>query len=386
MKKKILFINGHLNTGGVEKALTDILRNWDYDRYDVDLLLLEDLGDYAPQLPEQVNIILKPLQNTYGSFPGCITRCIRKQDWFSLRMRLHMLMASRLGGRMLKPAGRLLLGRHHYDCVIGFRPGFSTEFAAFAIKADRRIAWWHHGEVVPSQRSFPASAQFCDAVAVVSDSCREMVSREFPELADKLVTVHNMLDVSAVQQKAAAFDPYPEKDTLHIVSVGRLSPEKHFDNAIFAAKQLKRRGIGFKWHLVGDGMLWDALRQKAAELDVADCFIFEGNQVNPYPYIKHADLFVHPSYVESFGIVVTEALALGVPCVVTKSTGVMDFLTDGKNAVFTDPNPESLSEKVFETLRNDVLRKQLRETACCPEVFSPDKVMKKIYVLLEPDK
>ena len=44
-KKKVLFINGHLNVGGVEKSLTDILRHMDYDQYEVDLLLLEDTGD-----------------------------------------------------------------------------------------------------------------------------------------------------------------------------------------------------------------------------------------------------------------------------------------------------------------------------------------------------
>ena len=46
MKKKILFINGHLNTGGVEKSLADILRKIDLNKFDVKLLLLENYGDY----------------------------------------------------------------------------------------------------------------------------------------------------------------------------------------------------------------------------------------------------------------------------------------------------------------------------------------------------
>ena len=43
--KKLLFINGHLNTGGVEKSLLDILQHIDYSQYHVDLLLLEGRGD-----------------------------------------------------------------------------------------------------------------------------------------------------------------------------------------------------------------------------------------------------------------------------------------------------------------------------------------------------
>lgn len=52
MKKTLLLINGHINTGGVEKSLIDILKQLDYTHFDVDLLLLEELGDYAAELPQ----------------------------------------------------------------------------------------------------------------------------------------------------------------------------------------------------------------------------------------------------------------------------------------------------------------------------------------------
>lgn len=65
--KKLLFINGHLITGGVEKSLLDILKHLDYEKFEVDLLLLEELGDYASEIPEQVHVQLRCLKNTYGS-------------------------------------------------------------------------------------------------------------------------------------------------------------------------------------------------------------------------------------------------------------------------------------------------------------------------------
>ena len=58
-KTDILFVNGHLNVGGVERSLIDTLKHLDYDKFNVDLLLLEDLGNYACEVPKQVNIILK---------------------------------------------------------------------------------------------------------------------------------------------------------------------------------------------------------------------------------------------------------------------------------------------------------------------------------------
>ena len=44
--QNVLFINGHLNTGGVERSLVDILRHMDDTKYTVDVLLLEEKGDY----------------------------------------------------------------------------------------------------------------------------------------------------------------------------------------------------------------------------------------------------------------------------------------------------------------------------------------------------
>ena len=86
---------------------------------------------------------------------------------------------------------------------------------------------------------------------------------------------------------------------------------------------------------------------------------------------------------ESFGIVVTEALALGIPCVVTKSAGVTGFLQDGENALLTEQNPDDLAEKVLLVLTDEPLREKLRGNARCPARFLPEAVMESIEALLE---
>ena len=382
-KKKLLFINGHLNTGGVEKALLDILTHLDYDRYEVDLLLTENLGDYILQLPPQVNVLLRSIEGTYGPLFKVIPQSIRNRDWFSLKMRLIFLLMRFAGNEKISLAGNLLTDGKIYDCAIGFRRGFCTQIACHAVKAKRRITWWHHGAVNVDEASYIAEVENCDQIVAVSEGCRQMLTDAMPELGDRLITIHNMLDLDSVKAKANCFDPYQEKNLMHIVCVGRLVSEKHFENTIYAAKQLKSQGFAFKWHLVGDGVLRDELMQKAEAANVTDCFVFEGNQVNPYPYMKHADLFVHPSYVESFGIVVTEALALGVPCVVTKSTGVQDFLRDGENALLTEQNPESLAEKVNQIMEDRELYSKIKDNTRCPKQFLPKVVVGKIESLLE---
>lgn len=380
-KQKILFINGHLNAGGVERSLVDILKHMDYTKYAVDLLLLEDTGDYASELPPEVNVLFRDLHNTYGSFASSVRRCIAARDWMCLRLRTLFLLRKFLGSRALKSAATLLLGEHHYDCVIGFRPGICADLAGYSVKAKRRITWWHHGEFYVDRVAYGAMCSRMDAVAVVSRACREMLQDHLPKLADKLICVPNMLDASAILQKVE-HTPYAKND-LCIVSVGRFAPEKHFENIVPAAKALQAMNLVFMWHIVGDGSERARVEMLITENGLKDYVILEGSKTNPYPYMKYADLFVHPSYIESQGMTVLEAMALGVPCVVTKSRGPCEFIEDGINGLLTEQVPEDLTAKVLEILKNHALYQRIKENTVCPEQFAPDRVMKQIEELID---
>lgn len=379
--KHILFINGHLNTGGVERSLVDVLKHMDYEKYAVDLLLLEDTGDYASELPPEVNVLFRDLHNTYGGFALSVRRCIAARDWMCLRLRLLFLLRKIFGTGALKPAADILLGKHYYDCVIAFRPGICSDLAAYSVQADRKITWWHHGEFNVDRAAYGDMCSKMNAVAVVSQSCKAMLQEKLPELESKLVCIPNMLDAVAIGQKAGN-SPYTG-DMLHIVSVGRLAPEKHFENVFPAAKALRQAGIDFAWHVIGDGPERSKLETLIAENDLKDHVILDGSKTNPYPYMKYADLFVHPSYVESQGLTVLEAMALGVPCVVTKSRGPCEFIEDGVNGLLTEQSPESLTEKVLSILTDKTLFQSIKENTVCPEQFAPDRVMKQIEELID---
>ncbi len=379
--KKLLFINGHLNAGGVEKSLIDILTHLDYTKYEVDLLLFEGLGDYAEQLPTQVHVKLCDLKNTYGAVLPSLLRCIKENDWFCFRMRLIFLLVKLFGVEKLSLSQNLLTGGKHYDCAIGFRSGFCTQIASFAVNADRRITWWHHGKVNVDQ-SYLTDVRNCDQIVVVSDSCQKMLSEVFPSLSSKMVVIPNMLDVTEIREKSKAFFPDMDNEDIQIVSVGRLAEEKHFENAVYAASFLKHEGIAFQWHLVGDGPARTELEDQVKSLGLADCFFFKGNQTNPYPYLKSADLFAHPSYVESQGIVVMEAMALGIPCVVTKSLGPCEFIQDNENGILTEQSPEDFAEKVMQIFSNQQLYQKIKNNTACPNQFLPEQIMLKIDELL----
>lgn len=86
---------------------------------------------------------------------------------------------------------------------------------------------------------------------------------------------------------------------------------------------------------------------------------------------------------ESQGLTVLEAMALGIPCVVTKSRGPCEFIEDGVNGLLTEQSPESLTEKVLEILNDKKLYQCIKENKKCPEQFSPKSVMKQIEALID---
>ena len=348
--KHILFINGHLNSGGVERSLIDILKHFNYKKYAVDLLLLEDIGDYASELPSEVNLIYKDIHNTYGSFVNSVNTCFIKHDYLCLRLRILFLLRKFIGEKALRPAAEILLGKHHYDCAIAFRAGICSDLVAYSVNANRKITWWHHGEFNLDHSTYTRMCLRVDAVVAVSDSCCEMLRSEVPEVSDILLCIPNMVDYETILQKSGE-SPYLQ-NCLQIVSVGRLAPEKHFENAICVAALIVNSGIiDFEWHIVGDGSEFQKLDSLIKEKNLEKYVILEGNKPNPYPYMRYADLFVHPSYVESQGVTVLEAMSLGVPCVVTKSRGPCEFIEDGVNGLLAEQSPESLTEKVLEILK-----------------------------------
>ena len=92
-RRKILFINGHLNVGGVEKSLVDLL-NWiDYSCYDIDLLLLEDKGDYLSQLPSAVNVIYRSTKSVYGPFWWLLQKNLSAKNYADILFRIIMILS-----------------------------------------------------------------------------------------------------------------------------------------------------------------------------------------------------------------------------------------------------------------------------------------------------
>ena len=357
-KKKLLFVNGHLNVGGVEKSLADLLSNLDYHKYDVDLLLLEDKGTYLQQIPKEVNIIFFNTTKAYGPLLKSIFLNLFTLQWSMIWYRIILLIANKLGKTYLSLLRYILSLKSIYDVAIAYRPGICADIVAYTVKSKKKIVWWHHGEInisLSEINEYNKTWYLFDNIVTVSNACKKMLEQTFNNHSNKIIVIPNMIDIIQIVKKAGDMSPYNKNTRIKFVSVGRLCTEKHFEDTINVVTQLLNDEIkDFHWYIIGDGNLRKKLETLIKEHCVGNYITLLGKKNNPYPWIKYADIYVHPSYVESQGLAILEAMTLNTPCVVCRSAGSSEFVIDGVNAIMTEPNPISLYNGVLKMIKSKV--------------------------------
>ena len=388
-KKSILFVNGHLNVGGVEKALVDLLFWFDYDKYDVDLLLIQGRGDYENRLPANVRIIECDTRLQEGSILKSLLKNLIRFRLRSVCYRMVQFVASKIGGHVFKLLHYILPIRSRYDIAISFRPDHCAEIVAYASNAKKKYCWWHHGAVDLSEEQIHNIRCLWDnfnQIVTVSEGCKIMLQDRFGLKQDRITVIPNLIDIDYIESLAGSISPYDKEIRTILVSLSRLSPEKHIDNAIVAAKFLIDRGVtNFVWYIIGDGDCIGVIKELINSNGLNEHFVITGKLVNPYPYLKYADLFVHPSYVESQGIAVLEAMSLAVPVVATKSSGTESFMIGGNNGLLVDRGGAALAEGVFTLLNMDksqleIITSNARSTV--KGIYAPRSVMDAVERLI----
>ena len=382
-KRKILFVNGHMRYGGVERSLLDVLSNINYEKYDVDLLLIEGKGEYYSDIAPQVNIIFKNLSNTHGSFIKSIVQCIKKKDLLSLLARIIFLGRKLIHPNLLMLLSVPLLGRKSYDFAVAYRPGLCTDLVYYAINAKNKTTWWHHGEMNLSDNQLREFEKICTKlknIVIVSKASEKMLLEAIPSIRKFTTIIPNMIDYKSINIRAMEFVPNFNKEKKHFVTCCRIAPEKHIENIIYASDLLLQRGFtNFQWHVIGDGEELKKMQTLSLSKNkkLTKHVLFEGKKANPYPYIKHADLYIHTSYVESQGLSILEAMALNIPCIITDNTGIRDY-ADINNSVIVKQGAEPLVNAILEIAHNRQKYNLLKLGTKCPDKFTAKNIIKKI--------
>lgn len=375
VKKNILIASFDLNVGGVERSLISMLNQFNYDEYNVDLMLYRHDGEFMDLLPIEPNL-LKELPH-YATFRKSIKQVLSEKYYSLGTVRLLSKFIAMTKGKMkaLDEQGYYQM-QLMWKYSLPFLPALDKEydvaisylwphyFVGDKVKAKKKIAWIHtdYSTVYTDVDLDCLMWHKFDHIISISPSCTEAFLHKYPSLSNKIVEVENITSPAFVKDLANEWmeELVQNEHDFNLVSVGRLCFQKGFDLAIQAMKLLVDNGYeNIKWYVVGSGEEEAHLERSIKELGLEKQFILVGKKVNPYPYIKHCDLYVQPSRYEGKAVAVLEAQILEKPVLITNYPTASSQVTDGIDGVITELSVEGIASGIEKMLKNLMLREGL---------------------------
>lgn len=181
---------------------------------------------------------------------------------------------------------------------------------------------------------------------------------------------HKMRPIYApLQERFFTDDVQETKDT--ILFVCRLSEQKR---PLELLDIYQSSGCAEPLVMVGDGNLQDEIAARITALDLSKRVTLAGKQSDVIPYLHKAKVLVMTSKYEGFGMVLAEAIAMGVPVISYDCpTGPAEIIIDGVNGyLIPEGNKQLFAQKLLEAANQPWDAKRIRETA---QKFHPTKVM-----------
>ena len=392
-KKKVLFLNYSLHSGGIEKSLVTLLSLFDYEKYDVDLQLFANDGLFLPRVPKQVHLLPPLFPKEYKlNIRQALPTLLRQGHPLTALCRAGVTFAGlrgTMGERLVKmwKVERKFVRKSpkQYDAAIAFMEGQPIYYCADNVSAKRKIGFIHGDYTAMGlDRTFdePYFAKM-DAVCTVSESCKDALVKTFPQFAEKFHVQYNILSPKFLRKMAE--EPTSVSDHyqgMRVLTIARLSQQKGLDIALPAVSQLRKKGMNFRWYIIGIGPEKEALQAQIQELGIQNDAVFLGEQGNPYPFVKISDVYMQPSRFEGKSIAVDEAMALCKPILLTDFSTARDQITDGKTGLIVPMTSEGVADGLERLLTNAALRNRLENELAAHDYSNEDEIFK-LYALID---
>lgn len=343
--------------GGVENQVLSVMKRLDPEKYNVAICCIKEpgaLGEKAAVMG--INTIALNMMKSSRFSPGIpyhISRILKKND-------VHILWTHQYVANLY---GRIA-------AMIAGTKGVIASFHALYDNPKRHRSIFNH-----------LLAYWTDALVAVSGAVADDIRRHDRVNPGKIRVIHNGVELSLFEQVRDKTEcrkrfGLPEEAVI-IGTVGRLSKEKNQEVMIDAIRRLPDCVRGF---IVGDGPRMKELREMGR-----DKILFPGQiALDLIPLALQAmDIFCLPSRWEGFGIACIEAMASGLPVVVSDIPSLREVVGDG--GLYFRPDDAGQLADILKTLTDDsVMRaeygKRVRERA---RLFSLDNTVRAYEELFE---
>ncbi|WP_315514776.1 glycosyltransferase [Prevotella histicola] len=373
MKKKVLFIIGSLQSGGVSKSMVSLLNAWDTEKYETSLLLCCKDGDvFSDYLPKNIQLIYNPvIEHVMGGFSSLKWLLAHGHFLLCLGVLLRLILsrisrtlASELIAKMMPVVSDV-----HYDLIVDYGGQQLLYYMVNKLSATKKVSFFHSDY---SKWPFYYNADkkyypLVDHIFTISQICVDSLKNFFPNCAEKVSIMENISSPVMIRRQSlesignfkVQIDQMKADGNTILCTIGHICRGKGFDFAIEASDILKRNGIKFKWVFIGK-VLEEDLLKFITDKGLDDNILLVGIQSNPYPYISLSDIVVHPSRFEGKSIALDEAKILCKPIVVTNFSTVGDQFESGKNGTICEMSGKAVANAVIELINNPSLQDSYR--------------------------
>lgn len=380
--KKILFIIPSLAVGGLEKVQVTLANKLSELGYEVTILLLEPVFDLQCQLNSEVRVEYKSYKKHIGERIPYIRHRFYDDGMWETRASAEKLH-------------QYYVGDEHYDVEIGFFRGLPIKIVSGGMnKEETKYLGWVHNDFrkadgyksnFRSMENVREAYRKLDKIICVSQET-QIGFKEIIGDTGNLCSIYNLLSVEDILLKAKQ---KPEvqinKEKFHAVLVGRLlDSAKGQKRLVEVVVRLHKMGYKISLAIIGGGadekMIREEINKKNADSYISMC----GKQMNPYPYIKEADLLVCASYYEGYNLTVAEALILGTPVLSTDCTGPKEILDYGKYGMIVENSTEGLYEGLKKIIESTELLLEYKKKAIArKKFFDEEKILNEITDIFE---
>jgi glycosyltransferase involved in cell wall biosynthesis len=333
---RVALLIATLGPAGAEKQLVTVATGLDRRRFAPHVLCLTDTGRYEAELREAaVPVTLIGKRHKLGALALRRLRAVLRRE------RPHVLhtwmFTSNLYGRLA--AWGLPMATLASEVLAGGGK------SALRLAVDRLLA--------PSTGAFYVNSR------VVARFYHERC--EIP--LEKLVIIPNgvaVVEMAAVPRAALGV----REDAFLVCGAGRLDPQKGFDRLIEALAMPGLRGRHVELVIAGEGSERSALERLAVARGLRDRVHLLGHREDLPAVLRAADAFVLSSLYEGMSNALMEAMALGLPCVVTPVAGVEELVVPGESGLVVEASaPEPIAAALVRLLDKPVLARRLGAAA-----------------------
>ncbi len=386
MKKRIFIAIHYMEVGGAEISLIGLLHALDYSKCDVDLFVYSHRGELMSQIPQEVNLL--PEIQEYAQIERPILQVLKDGYWRIALARMKAKRQFRKYAKHKHPKDGAAIFQYIDNALLPYLPSLSHlgkydlaisflmphGIVLNKVNARKQVAWIHtdYTRIDTNAALEGPIWNGYDHIAAISEEAAKAFLTVHPNLKNKVMVVENILSPVFVHERAEECDekiieqemPRCEGETI-LLSVGRYTAAKNYDNVPDICKRIVEKGIPVKWYIIGFGGDEGLIRQKIAEQKMEQHVILLGKRINPYPYMQRCDIYVQPSRYEGKSVSVREAQILGKPVAITNYTTAASQVDDGRDGIIMPLDNEgcanALADFIRDKNRQDAITSYLKE-------------------------